>query len=404
MKSSMHKDQYKSENKEANQMTKKLYYENAYRTTFTGKVIGCELGKEGYEVVLDKTAFYPEGGGQPADCGTLDRANVSYVFIKEEVIYHVVDQALEVGKIVEGRIDFNRRFDLMQQHSGEHIISGLINAKYGYNNVGFHLSNEYTTCDFDGELTKEQLAEIEVLANEAIYKNMPIDCKIYEDIEIKDKAYRSKLDLAGQIRLVTVPEYDTCACCGIHVRTTGEIGLIKCTASEKHRGGTRVTMLCGKRALNDYHQKQEIITGISKMLSAKPEVIINNLTKVQEELSLVKQRVASLTGELFEYKCENYLRTEAEAIYIYEEDLQGDALRRLCLMLTERTDKVVLILTGSGENFKYALGASKKDIRPLNKRLTENFSGKGGGKSELCQGNLVGELKEIKAFYEMHCI
>lgn len=385
-------------------MTRKLYYEDGYQTSFTATVISCEAGKMGYEVVLNQTAFYPEGGGQPADIGILQGVKVKDVRIKDGVIYHMTDGPLEVGQEVDGSVDFERRFDLMQQHSGEHIISGLISAKYGYNNVGFHLSDEYTTCDFDGELTKEQLAEIEVLANEAIYKNIPIDCKIYEDIEIKDKAYRSKLDLAGQIRLVTVPEYDTCACCGIHVRTTGEIGLIKCTASEKHRGGTRVTMLCGKRALNDYQQKQEIIAGISKMLSAKPEVIINNLTKVQEELSLVKQRVASLTGELFEYKCENYLRTEAEAIYIYEEDLQGDALRRLCLMLTERTDKVVLVLTGSGENFKYALGASKRDIRPLNKHLTENFSGKGGGKSELCQGNLVGELKEIKAFYEMHCM
>ena len=260
-------------------MTKKLYYKDAYMTKFTGKVLSCEEGKKGIAVVLDQTAFYPEGGGQPADMGILGNAKVSYVFIKDEVIYHVVDKALEVGKEVEGVIDFERRFDFMQQHSGEHILSGLINAKYGYNNVGFHLSIDYTTCDFDGELTKEQIQEIEILANESIYQNLAIDCTIYNDQEIKEKPYRSKLDLVGDVRLVTVPNYDTCACCGTHVKMTGEIGMIKCTNVERHRGGTRVTVLCGKRALQEAQQKQTIMAEVSQMLSAKPEVITSNLAK-----------------------------------------------------------------------------------------------------------------------------
>lgn len=294
-------------------MTKKLYYKDAYMTKFTGKVLSCEEGKKGIAVVLDQTAFYPEGGGQPADMGILGNAKVSYVFIKDEVIYHVVDKALEVGKEVEGVIDFERRFDFMQQHSGEHILSGLINAKYGYNNVGFHLSIDYTTCDFDGELTKEQIQEIEILANESIYQNLAIDCTIYNDQEIKEKPYRSKLDLVGDVRLVTVPNYDTCACCGTHVKMTGEIGMIKCTNVERHRGGTRVTVLCGKRALQEAQQKQTIMAEVSQMLSAKPEVITSNLAKLQQELAEMKQRVASLTNELFEYKVEEYLKTEEPA-------------------------------------------------------------------------------------------
>ncbi len=383
-------------------MTKKLYYQDAYMTKFTGKVLSCEEGKKGIEVVLDQTAFYPEGGGQPTDMGILGDAKVSYVFIKDEVIYHVVDKSLEIGSTVEGMIDFERRFDFMQQHSGEHIFSGLVNAKYGYNNVGFHLSGEYMTCDFDGELTREQVEELETLANESVYKNLTIDCTIYNDKEIKEKPYRSKLDLVGDVRLVTVPQYDTCACCGTHVKATGEIGMIKCTNVERHRGGTRITMLCGKRALRDAQQKQEIMAEVSKMLSAKPEVITTNLSKVQDELAEMKQKVATLTNELMNLKSVGYLLAQEPAICIYEKDLAGDALRRLCLMLIEKTDKKVLVLAGEGENLKYALAAKQEDVRSLNKLLTAQFNGKGGGKAELCQGNLMGSVMEIRTYFLLH--
>ena len=181
--------------------------------------------KEGYEVVLDQTAFYPEGGGQPADEGELGKAKVSDVRIKEHVIYHIVDIPLEVGSYIEGKINFERRFDLMQQHSGEHIISGIINTKYGYNNVGFHLSKENMTADVDGELTNEQVLEIERLANEAIYRNIPVQVGIYTQEQVKDMTYRSKIELNEEVRVVEVPEYDRCACCGTHVKYTGEIGI-----------------------------------------------------------------------------------------------------------------------------------------------------------------------------------
>ena len=380
-------------------MTKKLYYEDGYRAHFLGRVMSCEPDKEKYIVVLDQTAFYPEGGGQMADNGTIDDAYVSHVFIKEGTIYHVVDQLLTVGKEVEGCIDFEKRFDLMQQHTGEHIISGLIHEQYGYNNVGFHMSNEYTTCDFDGELTKEQMLAIEVKANEAIYRNIAIKDTIYQAEEITDIAYRSKLDLKGEVRLVEVPYYDTCACCGTHVRTTGEIGMIKITGVERHRGGTRVTMLCGKRALNDYQKKQEIIAKAGQMLSAKSDAVISHLEKLQDELAMTKQKTVALTNQLFDYKSKTYITAEEAAIFVYEEDLAGDDLRRFCLLLTEQTDKNVLVVAGKGKNLKYALGSSKQDIREINKKLTAQFNGKGGGKSGLCQGNLIGNIDEIKSFF-----
>ena len=380
-------------------MTKKLYYEDGYLSKFTAQVLSCEQSDKGYIIVLDQTAFYPEGGGQPADCGMLDKAKISYVYDKEDVIYHIADKSLKVGSIVEGSIDFDRRFDLMQQHSGEHILSGLVHAKYGYNNVGFHLSSDYTTCDFDGELTREQCLALEVEANEAIYKNLPITGVIYDDSELKDRAYRSKLDLKGKIRLITVPEYDTCACCGVHVKTTGEIGLIKVVNVERHRGGTRVTMLCGKRALYDYQQKQEVIAKAGSLLSAKPEAIITHLEKLQEELGLGKLMLSQLTNELLSYKAEELLQTEEKGIFVYDEALTGEALRKLCLLLTEKTEKIILVLAGSKESYKYALGAKEKDIRGLNKELTTVFNGKGGGKSGLCQGNIGGEAHKIEAFF-----
>ena len=383
-------------------MTRKLYYEDGYRTSFLATVLSCNEGKAGYEIVLDQTAFYPEGGGQPADTGVLQDVKVKDVRIKEGVIYHLTEEPLEVGKEVSGHIDFERRWDLMQQHSGEHIVSGIISRKYGYNNVGFHLNQEYMTCDFDGELTKEQIQEVEWLANEAIYKNLPIDCTMYQDQEIKDRMYRSKLDLTGEIRLVTVPEYDVCACCGVHVKATGEIGVIKCISSERHRGGIRMTLLCGKRALKDYQSSKEIVLESAKMLSTKSDKIVSQLTKLQEELSAARQKAAYLSQALFEYKREGYLKTDELAIFVYEPDLEGDMLRRLCLMLSEKTDRTVLVVTGKEENLKYALGAAHKDIRSLNQLLTSQFSGKGGGKSGLCQGNLVGNLEEIKTFYKMH--
>lgn len=383
-------------------MTKRLYYEDGYNAVFTGQVVSCSQSSAGYEVVLDETAFYPEGGGQPADTGLLGVAKVMDVYEKEGCIYHVTDQPLAVGSRVGGKIDFERRFDLMQQHSGEHIISGLVHAAYGFDNVGFHMSETYTTCDFNGELTKEQMKEIETRANEAVFSDLAIVCKTFKESDIQEIAYRSKKALEGEVRLVTVPGYDTCACCGIHVKTTGAIGLIKLTNVERHRGGTRVTMLCGKRALDDSQQKQEIVSEACKLLSSKKETVIQSIRRLQEERDELKMANAALKGQLFEHKSNTYLTSQEPGLYIEEPDLTGDELRRLCVLLTGKTERCVLVVTAVGETIKYALGSSARDIRPLNALLTTTFQGKGGGKKELCQGSLQVNQEELHAFYTLH--
>ncbi|WP_054742339.1 alanyl-tRNA editing protein [Cellulosilyticum ruminicola] len=381
-------------------MTKKLYYENSYLTNFEAEVISCEPYKEGFTVVLNETAFYPEGGGQPADEGFINEAKVSHVFIKDEVIYHVVDQALEVGSKVEGKINFERRFDFMQQHSGEHIVSGIINAKYGYNNVGFHLSSDYMTADVDGELSEAQIKEVIQIANEAVFKNVPVKATVFENDKVKDKTYRSKIELAGKVRLVEIGDYDTCACCGTHVKNAGEIGVIECINWERHRGGMRLTLLCGKRALEDYDQRLMITREIGNTLSTKTEKILEAFMKQQEELNNLKQKVASVTNDLLIFRAQDYIAKGETCIM--QEGLSGDELRKLCVLMAELGNKVYLVLTQQDGSIKYALGSSKEDVRPISKALNTVFNGRGGGKPELCQGSLVGEISAIKEFMKIY--
>lgn len=381
-------------------MTKKLYYLDSYLTEFSATVLSCSEGKKGYEVVLDQTAFYPEGGGQPADEGILGDRLVKDVRIREDVIYHIVDGPLQVGSSVVGKVDFDRRFDMMQQHSGEHIISGLINQQYGYNNVGFHLSTETMTADVDGELTSEQVMVIERLANEAIYSNREVKSVIYTQQEISQMTYRSKIELNEDVRIVTIPEYDTCACCGTHVKYTGEIGVIKIVGSERHRGGTRLTIVCGKRALDDYRMKQEVVSQTMAMLSAKPDKIIAHIQKLQSELNETRFKLVEAKDKLLAYKAEAYMKKEDRILCIYEEGLMPEELRKLCTLILEQVNKICLVATFDGVGYKYALGNKQEDIRPLCKELNLRFQGKGGGSSELCQGSLLGKWEDIVMFLQ----
>ena len=261
-------------------MTEKLFYEDSHRTEFTAKVISCEEAKDGFCVVLDQTAFFPEGGGQYADTGILGNTEVTDVHEKNDVIFHSVTAPLEVGSIVSGKINWKERFEKMQQHTGEHIVSGIVHERFGYNNVGFHLGADYCTMDFDGPISKAQLKEIETEANEAVYRNLEVEVLYPSKEELKDMDYRSKIEIEGQVRIVKIPGYDVCACCAPHVKTTGEIGAVKLVSMVSYKGGERITMLCGRRAMRDYEKKDAMTKEISTMLCAlekKKEKIIRKL-------------------------------------------------------------------------------------------------------------------------------
>ena len=229
--------------------TRKLYYEDSHRSCFTATVISCEQGKAGWEVTLDATAFYPEGGGQAGDTGTLGAVRVLDTRERGEQVVHLCDGPLEAGSSVEGQIDYAPRFLRMQQHSGEHIVSGIIHRRYGYHNTGFHMGSEIITIDFDGIIPPQDLADIEREANEAVWKNLPVSCAYPGPEELQTIPYRSKKALPWPVRIVRVPGFDSCACCGTHVKATGEIGLIKLISVMGFRGGTRMEMACGSAAL-----------------------------------------------------------------------------------------------------------------------------------------------------------
>ena len=236
-------------------MTDKLYEEDAYLREFEAEVTGCVPAEGGWLVTLDRTAFYPEGGGQPADTGTLGGARVLDVHEQEGEILHTTDAPLPVGDRTAGAIDWEARFSRMQQHTGEHIVSGVIHRLFGLDNVGFHMGRDAVTIDLNGELTADDLTRVERLANEAVWENLPVGVEYPAPEALAALDYRSKKELTGRVRIVTVPGSDVCACCGTHVRRTGEIGVIKLLTSQRYKGGVRVWLLCGDRALTDYNEK-----------------------------------------------------------------------------------------------------------------------------------------------------
>ena len=247
--------------------TEKLYYADPFLTDFTATVLDCQPGKNGYLVTLDRTAFYPEGGGQPADHGVLDGAVVTDVHEKNSVILHNVDRAVEIGKTVTGTIDWGRRFDHMQQHSGEHICSGLICERFHCDNVGFHMGADIVTIDFNADISWEELLEIEAKANQYLYENHPIDIQFHRGAELEAIDYRSKKALEGDVRIVAFPGADCCACCGTHVLRSGQVGLVKFLSVQKFREGVRIELLCGKRALEYLSRTWEQAKAIGQRLS-----------------------------------------------------------------------------------------------------------------------------------------
>ena len=224
--------------------TRRLYYEDVYKKEFTAKVLECREAKKGFHIILNESAFYPEGGGQPYDLGILNDVEVLEVHEKDGEIIHYTKEAIEAGSDVTGKIDWHRRFDLMQQHSGEHIVSGLVHEAYGYDNVGFHMSSDVITVDLSGVLSEAQLAEIEVETNRKIWENSEVEITYPSREELDKLDYRSKKELTGQVRLVRFPGSDLCACCGTHVTHTGEIGAVKILTVENFHEGIRLTMIC----------------------------------------------------------------------------------------------------------------------------------------------------------------
>lgn len=379
---------------------KYLYEKDAFCRSFTAKVLACEpsqgKGQEGYEVELDDTAFYPEGGGQPCDLGTLYGCDVLAVYKKEGKVIHLVSAACPLGAEVEGKIDWQRRFDLMQQHSGEHIVSGIAHRLYGCDNVGFHMGKDMITIDFNKELTWAQVEDLERQANEYIWENHPVEISYPLGEALENLDYRSKIALSGQVRIVTFPQNgDCCACCGTHVERSGQIGLVKLFSCQKFRDGVRIELLCGRRALAHLSEHRQENLAISKLLSAKPLETAQNVARILKEkekqdqllLQMEKKQVATLVAE--------YEGRENPILFL--EEISLEALRILATELAKVTTGVAFCFLAEESGFRYALATKEGDVRPIVKMLNESCSGRGGGKPNLAQGSLSGEETEIKA-------
>ena len=372
-------------------MTEKLFYEDVRMVDFWGKVTECvEHGPGRYRVVLDRTAFFPEGGGQAADRGTLGGAAVVDVQIEGDVIYHVTDRALEEGTVVQGKVDWEQRFDFMQQHSGEHIVSGLVHRKYGFDNVGFHLGLTEVTLDFNGTLTPQELHQIEREANEAVWKDLPVKVSFPEKAVLEALEYRSKLELTKDVRIVEIPGVDVCACCAPHVERTGQIGLIKVTGTESHRGGVRVNILCGARALADYSLRMKSVAEISVMLSARQDAVCSAVSRLREESLKQKERCNSLQARVLELEISSLpSASAAENVILFVGDLDTIAIRNAVNGLCEKYAGYCGIFAGtSGNGYRFIVGSSSKDCRPLAAAIRELPGGKCGGSSPMIQGSV----------------
>lgn len=381
-------------------MTEKLFYQDSHMTEFSACVQACVPKGNHFEVVLDRTAFFPEGGGQYADTGRLDDIRVVDAHERCGVIYHETEAPLAVGSEVHGKIDWDMRFLKMQQHTGEHIVSGLVHGQFGYNNVGFHLGSEDCTMDFDGELTKEELRQIERWANEAVAENLEVQVTYLAPEEKDSMEYRSKIEISDTIRIVTIPGYDVCACCAPHVKRTGEIGLIKLTNVQRYKGGVRVTMLCGFRALGDYCMKEEQVKRICALLCAKEAETADAVEHLKEEKNALKAALDRAQRTILEYRVKEIPEEEIFPC-LFVEELTGDGPRFLMNLVLEQGRKGCAVFLKTGEEeYRFVIGSRQMDVRPLAGEIRERFGGRGGGKAEMIQGSLKGMEEELRAWVQ----
>ena len=376
----------------------KLYYDSAYIKEFEAQVLSCQEGKKGWEIILSATAFYPEGGGQPADTGLLGNVRVTDVHEKDGQVVHYTDGPLPVGEMVRGVIDWDRRFQHMQEHSGEHLVSGLIHQRFGYDNVGFHMGTDEVTIDFNGVLEWGDLMAIEEKANGMIWENLEISAVYPEKDELDAMEYRSKKELTGAVRIVSIPGGDVCACCGTHVERTGEIGLVKFLSMIHYKGGVRISLLCGKRAVEDYERKRDQVQKISVLLSARPGEISRAVEKLKDEEAKLQEKLVAAYDKLIASEVRDIKEGDGD-IFILEPDFEAIQLRHLVnRLLEEKKGKTVLALGGAAEgSFLYVLGSRDGDMRRLPRELNGLLNGRGGGSAQMAQGTFFATKDQLQA-------
>lgn len=381
-------------------MTERLFDKDSKLCSFDAEVISCDLTDGKYEILLDKTAFFPNEGGQTSDVGALGDANVENVVERAGKIFHVCDAPLTVGSTVHGEIDFSHRYYNMQNHTGEHIISGLVHKKYGYENVGFHLSREGMTVDFSGELTREQLDEIEELANRVIYECHPIKCYYPTDEELAGISYRSKLENLENTRLVVIDGVDICACCAPHVYNTGEVGIIKILDFIRYKGGVRLNVVCGMAALYDYREKYNQCKAISNMLSVKQNEVFDATRRLTETIDGYREKLYFAKRELRSYKLGSIKETDGD-ICIFEDDLDTNDARELVNSAMQKCGGICACFVGNDKDgYKYIAASNSVNMREIAAKMKDELSSRGGGSEKMIQGSTNAPRENIEKFFK----
>lgn len=386
-------------------MTEKLYDLDSYVTEFECKVVDLYEVGEKLHVVLDRTAFFPEGGGQTSDRGSLSDVYVEDVQIECGKILHIVENSkensekLRVGTVLTGKIDFEKRFSDMQQHSGEHIFSGIVHSLYGYDNVGFHLGSETVTLDFNGPLTKDDVCKVEKLVNKAVWANKEIHVFFPTEEEKKEISYRSKKEVDGPLRLVEIPGVDICACCAPHVKRTGEIGLIEVVKFEKYKGGTRLFILCGERALCDIRKKLDENHAVAALLSAKETETAAMVEKLKADNADLSYRLGGAKLEKLKILAQSMGENERNIVFC---DLtENDMIREYANLLSDKSRDFSAVFGGENGNYKFVMiSKSGFDLDLLCKKLREAFGARGGGRNGIVQGSVSASEEEIRKVLE----
>ena len=377
--------------------TRKLYYEDSHIQTFAARVESCEETDKGWKILLDATAFYPEGGGQDCDLGILGGRKVLDVREDGEAVAHFCDGPLPVGQRVEGTIDWARRFDLMQQHSGEHMVSGVIHSLYGFQNMGFHIGNGLVTVDVAGPVPMEDLQKIEDMTNAAIWENRPVKAWYPAPEALPSIPYRFKKTLEGPVRIVEFPGTDICACCGTHVQSTGEVGLIKMISSVAFRSGSRIEMACGEQALRLLNTSYEQNKLVSQAFSAQLQDTGAAAKRMNEALNAEKFRVTGLQWQLFDHVAESF-RDKGNVLY-FGKDLAPTEIRELADRIAKTSGGIAAVFSGTDGAYQLAMVCHGGDIKALGAELNRALNGRGGGRPGFFQGSVSATRQQIEGFF-----
>lgn len=382
----------------------KLFYKNQYLKEFEAKVIEVKEVESRYHIILDRTAFFPGGGGQKCDLGEISGKEVLDVYEKNKEIYHVVSEEVKVGSIVLCKIDWDRREDGMHQHLGQHVLSGCFFKLFNANTVSIHLGKEISTVDIIGQLDEEKVRKAENLANEVIRKGLEVNFLVPSEEELETMNLRRDLpNTEEDIRVVKIGDLDINACCGVHPSKTSDLRMIKIKKFEKNKGNTRIEFLAGQRAVNDSLNKDRLIRNICSYLSSNEDEALNGIKNLKDSLEEIKSEKKKLEEELLGYEVNSLLESKNDTNKIIHKvftDKAVEYVKKLANKLSEKDNVICLFAIKNKEKANIILSSSK-NIENINmghvfKEFASIINGKGGGSKTLAQG--VGDIDKLEEF------